>query len=258
MPEGDTIARAAARMRPVLEGVVPESIETPQRRHRHDRWSERLAGRGIEAIRTHGKHLFLDFEGGLTLHSHLRMTGAWSVGPAGSRRRRSRRRAWLVIAAGGQEVIEFDGPVLELMTTGRSRSDRRIAALGPDVLAAEFDFDRFLQRLREDDPTRGFGDALLDQGTIAGIGNIWKAETCWGAGISPWRPLAEIADGEARRAIELVRPRMMASASGAEDRDERGAYGLGGRPCRRCATLIEVRGQGDDNRLTWWCPGCQS
>lgn len=245
-------------MRPVLEGAVPDSIRAPQRRHSAERWPDRLAGRRVEAIRTHGKNLFIDFDGGLTLHSHLRMTGAWAVTKTGGPTRRARRRAWLVLTVGDTEVIEFDGPVLELMTKARSRGDLRLASLGPDVLAEEFDFEVFLRRLREDDPTRGFGDALLDQRTIAGIGNIWKAETCWGAGISPWRPVGDITDAEAARAIELVRPRMFASAEGREREQERGAYGRGGRPCSRCGTPIEARGQGDDNRLTWWCPGCQS
>lgn len=257
MPEGDTIARAASRIRPVLEGAVPDSIDTPQPRHRRDGWPQRLSGRAVERVRTHGKHLLIDFEGNLTLHSHLRMTGAWAVTPIGGRVRRPRRRAWLVMTANGSEVINFDGPVLELMTTSRSRNDRRLSGLGPDVMAGEFDSERFLRRLREDDPTRGFGDALLDQQTIAGIGNIWKAETCWGAGIDPWRPLSMVSDAEAIGAIELVRPRMRASAEGRESEVERGVYGRGGKPCPRCGSKVRSRGQGDDNRVTWWCPGCQ-
>jgi endonuclease-8 len=85
MPEGDTIAYAAKRIRPVLEGQVPDEIRTPQRRHAMDRWPERLAGRAVSEVATHGKHLFLRFEGELTLHSHLRMTGSWSVYPPGRR-----------------------------------------------------------------------------------------------------------------------------------------------------------------------------
>lgn len=258
MPEGDTIARAAMRIRPVLEGVVPDSIVTPQRRHAADRWPERLADRAVTAVRTHGKHLFLDFEDGLSLHSHLRMTGAWSVLGPGDRPRRARRRAWLIISAGDREVIEFDGPVLELMTTPRTRSDPRLASLGPDVLAEEFDHNRFLGRLREDDPTRCFGDALLDQRTVAGLGNIWRAEACWEAAISPWRVTGDVTDAEARRAVDLVRPRMFESAGGRESRGSRAVYGRAGRPCTRCGAKVESAGQGDDNRIAWWCPGCQS
>src|SRR5439155_13362427 len=128
MPEGDTIAYAAARMRPVLEGVVPDDIVTPQPRHRLDRWPQRLDGRAVTGIRTHGKHLFITFAGDLVIHSHLRMTGAWGVYPHGRRWRRSGRRAWLILRSRGHDVVQFDGPVLELLTEQRVRFDQRLSA----------------------------------------------------------------------------------------------------------------------------------
>jgi endonuclease VIII len=258
MPEGDTILRAANRIRPLLEGAVPDEIRTPQPRHAADRWPQRLGGRRVERVDAYGKHLFLRFEGGLTLHSHLRMNGAWAVYPHGARWRRSPRRAWLVVRTGDAEVVEFDGPVLELMTEARTRSDPRLRALGPDLLAADFAPAHFLARLRADDQTRSIGDALLDQRNVAGIGNIWKAEGCWGAGIDPWRRVAEVSDEEAVAIVENARPRMLASATGgADERAERHVYRRDGRPCPRCGATIRARGQGDDNRTTWWCPGCQ-
>lgn len=259
MPEGDTILRAARRIRPVLEGAVPDEIVTPQARHARDRWPERLSGRAVTRVDTHGKHLFLRFEGDLVLHSHLRMTGAWAVYRHGARWRRSPRRAWLVLRARGHEVVEFDGPVLELMTAGRSRFDQRLAALGPDVLAEPaFDAPRFLARLRADDPTRGIGDALLDQRIVAGLGNIWKVEGCWGAQLDPWRRLRDVTDAEALAVIADARPRMFAATERSRpDRSERKVYDRAGRPCPRCGATIRARGQGDDNRTTFWCPGCQ-
>jgi endonuclease VIII len=259
MPEGDTILRAAKRIRPVLEGAVPEEILTPQARHARDRWPERLRGRAVTTVDTHGKHLFLRFEGDLVLHSHLRMTGAWAVYRHGARWRRAPRRAWLVIRARGHEVVEFDGPVLELMTEGRTRFDQRLAALGPDVLAEPaFDEAAFLRRLRADDPTRAIGDALLDQRILAGVGNIWKAEGCWGAELDPWRRVCEVSDAEALAVIAHVRPRMLAAAGASrKDAGDRRVYDRAGRPCARCGETIRARGQGDDNRTTFWCPGCQ-
>ncbi len=257
MPEGDTIAYAALRMRPVLEGFVPDAIRTPHRRHAMDRWPERLGGRTVTEIRTHGKHLFIAFDGGLVLHSHLRMTGSWGVYAPGQRARRSMRRAWLVLERSGVQVIQFDGPVLELLTEGRARSDQRLAALGPDVLAETFDFDRFLARLRGDDPTRGIGDALLDQRNLAGIGKIWKAEGCWEAAIDPWRAVGDVSDTEARTIVELVRPRMLESAQTGRMRDAARVFRRAGQPCPRCGSRVRARGQGDDNRTTFWCPGCQ-
>ncbi len=135
MPEGDTIAWAARRIRPVLEGQVPEEILTPHPRHAHEHWPERLAGRAVTDITTHGKHLFLHFDGDLVLHSHLAMTGTWGVYAPGRRWGRSPRRAWLVLRHRAHEVVQFDGPTLELMTEGRLRFDQRLSALGPDVLA---------------------------------------------------------------------------------------------------------------------------
>ena len=257
MPEGDTIAYAAHRMRPVLQGFVPDAIRTPHPRHALDRWPQRLSGRAVIEVRTHGKHLFIAFDGGLVLHSHLRMTGSWGVYAPGQRTRRSMQRAWLVLERAGHQVVQFDGPVLELLTEGRARSDQRLAALGPDVLAASFDFERFLVRLRTDDPTRGIGDALLDQRNVAGIGNIWKAEGCWEAAIDPWRRIGDVSDAEARSIIELVRPRMLESARTGRMGDEPRAFRQVGRPCPRCGGPIRARGQGDDNRTTFWCPGCQ-
>jgi endonuclease VIII len=259
MPEGDTIAYAANRLRPVLEGRVPDQITTPQRRHALDRWPERLAGRSVTKITTHGKHLFVGFEGGLVLHSHLGMSGAWAVYEAGRRWRRSPARAWIVMRSGGHEVVEFDGPLLELMTDGRTRFDQRLAALGPDVLATEFEADRFLRAVRSDDQTRTIGDALLDQRTVAGIGNIWKAEGCWEAAVDPWRRLESVADAEAVAIIDAIRPRMSLSAREGPLTIDARVYGRAGRRCPRCgATIVARAGQGDANRTTYWCPGCQT
>ena len=254
MPEGDTIAYAAKRIRPVLEGRVPDEIQTPQRRHALDRWPERLAGREVRAVRTHGKHLFLSFEGDLVLHSHLGMIGSWIV--AGERK--PWRRAWIVIRAADRWVVEFDGPTLELITEGRRRFDQRLAALGPDVLAPEFDSSGFLSRLRGDDQTRPIGDALLDQRNLAGIGNIWKAEGCWEASVDPWRPVASVSEAQAVAIVEAIRPRMQRSADLGPRAIEPRVYGRSGHPCPRCGAAIQAKGQGDANRTTYWCTGCQT
>ncbi len=257
MPEGDTIHAAARRIGAALVGKEIVSIETPQPRHAMDRWPDRLAGRPVQSVDAHGKHLFLRFDGDLTLHSHLRMGGIWGVYPHGRRWSRGRHRAWLVIRTADHEVVEFDGPVLELMTESRTRFDLRLAALGPDILAAELDERRFLTRLREDDPTRGIGEALLDQRNIAGIGNVWKSEGCFDAAIDPWRKVADVSDKEALRLIHAVRVRMQESVSrGGHIRGLR-VYDRAGRPCPRCSNRIRGRGQGDDNRTAYWCPGCQ-
>jgi len=259
MPEGDAIHRAARRVGAALVGEPIVSIETPQPRHAHDRIAERLDGRGARAVDAHGKHLFIRFDGDLTIHSHLRMGGSWHVYRRGERWRRAASRAWLVLRTPGHEVIQFDGPVLELLRDGRTRSDRRLAALGPDVLAEGFDEPGFVARLRRDDPGRAVGDALLDQRNVAGIGNIWRCEGCFLASVNPWRRLGDITDDEALEVVRAIRPLMAASVegSGRIETHRRGGtwvYRRGGRPCRRCATTVASRGLGDDNRTVHWGP----
>ena len=196
MPEGDTIYGAAGRIRGALVDREIESIETPHPRFERDRWPERLRGRAVRAVDSKGKHLFIRFDGDLTLHSHLRMNGWWGVYRRGQRWGTAPSRAWLVIRTAEHEVVQFGGPVLELMTDSRSRFDQRIARLGPDILADEFDESAFLRRLREDDPSRGIGDALLDQRNLCGIGNLWKSEACVLAGL-------DLFSGEAYADVEL-------------------------------------------------------
>ena len=273
MPEGDTIAWAANRIRPVLVGHVPDEILTPQPRHARDRWPERLAERRVMEVNTHGKHLFIEFEGALQLHSHLGMTGRWVVvsrttwgrpgtaSPDGERAVAPRtprwRSAWIVLRVGERWVVELGGPTLELLTDGRRRFDQRLASLGPDILAEAFDGDRFLRQVRSDDPGRTLGDALLDQRNLAGVGNIWKAEGCWEVAIDPWRPIHSVSDADLLALVEAVRPRMQRSAEQGPRAIGARVYGHAGRPCPRCGTPVKTKGQGDANRTTYWCPGCQ-
>ena len=114
-------------------------IAHPHPRLRGERWPQKLAGRAVTRVDAHGKHLFVHFEGDLAIHSHLRMTGSWGTYRPGQRWRRAHRRAWLVLRTDEGEAVQFDGPVLELLTESRTRFDRRLAMLGPDILAAELD-----------------------------------------------------------------------------------------------------------------------
>ena len=257
MPEGDTIHHAAYRIRPVLEGRVPDEIRTPQARHAADRWPQRLAGRGVERVEARGKHLLLHFEGELVVHSHLRMSGSWDVLAQGGRWRRSPRRAWLVLRAGAHDVVQFDGPLLELITEARTRSDPQLAGLGPDVLGERFDEAEVIRRLRGDDPTRPVGDALIDQRTVAGLGNIWKSESCFAAAVDPWRPAGQTPDETVLATLRYAREHMAQSARDGFMARPRAVYGRAGEPCPRCGESVRSAGQGEQNRATYWCPGCQ-
>jgi endonuclease-8 len=271
MPEGDTIASAAKRIRAAVIGKPIEAVETRHPRFAMDRWDQKLAGRDVRAVDTHGKNLFLRFDGGLTIYSHLRMGGWWGVSGRGERWRRHPRRAWLVLRTPEHEVVQFDGPILELMTDGRSRIDQRIAGLGPDILAPELDEQAFLRNLRTDDATRHVGDALLDQRNIAGLGTIWRSEGCYLAGVDPWRRVAEVTDDQALAVVRAARPLMQLSVENngrpvtwrpdvpARGRENRfWVFDRAGQPCRRCQAIVRQRGQGDDNRRTFWCPQCQT
>ena len=149
------------------------------------------------------------------------------------------RNTWLLIRRGEKLVAQINGPVLELMTDSRTRLDQRIAGLGPDILAPELDEREFLRRLREDDPTRPIGDALIDQRIIAGIGNLWKAEGCFEAGIDPWRRTGDVSDEEALAIIHATRPRMQESARDGMQERFKVVYGIAGRPCPRCGSRLE-------------------
>jgi endonuclease-8 len=148
--------------------------------------------------------------------------------------------------------------VLDLLTETRRRFDLRLAALGPDLIDPDFDADRYLRRLRDDDPTRGIGDALLDQRIVAGIGNVWKSEACFAAAVNPWRPLGRVQEQEALAIVDFAHERMTRSAEGdGFSTRPRAVYKRAGLPCKRCGATIRSHGQGDDNRTTYWCPGCQ-
>lgn len=242
MPEGDSLHRAAARLQPLVGQRL--EVETPHPRAAALRLAERLDGRRLEAVEAVGKNVLLRFEGGVVLRSHLRMSGRWQLRPRGEARA---GRPWLVLRGEEHEGVLWNGPVLELET-------RALRRLGPDVLADPPDLETMRANLRRE-PGRALGDALLDQRLVAGIGNLWKAELLWRARLSPWLPIRSVSDEELRALLLDAHEQMTASVGGA--RPPRAVYRRAGRPCPRCGETIRSRGQGDDNRTAYWCPGCQ-
>lgn len=249
MPEGDSLHRAAARLQPLVGRRI--EAESPHPRGRLTGVADAVDGRVLEAVEAVGKHLLLRFEGGITVHSHLRMRGRWQVGPRADGQDAGRARAgrpWLVLRAGAMEATQWNGPVLTL-DTGALR------ALGPDLLADGVEPAALVKGLRRADPSRLLGEALLDQRLIAGIGNIWMAELLWAVRLSPWLPLGRATDEELLGALDWARRQMRASVGGA--RATRAVYRRAGRPCQRCGAAIHSRGLGDNNRTAYWCDGCQ-
>ncbi len=276
MPEGDTIRWHANRLRPVLEGNVPEVTRT-HRRFARDRWPERLAGRRVASVDARGKHLLIRFaplaiparddrgdrmssgcfEDDLLVHSHLGMVGTWGVYRHGRRWGRAPGRAWLVLEVDGTEVVQFDGSTLELMTAGRARFDQRLTALGPDILAEQFPAEEFppAPAPRRPHPSH--------RGRPAGPANRGRhREHVEGRGMLGRRGRS-VADGGRGKRRGGAPDRGGGAPTDDGLRGERPAlhraqvYGRAGQPCPRCATAICSRGQGEENRLTFWCPGCQ-
>ena len=258
MPEGDTIHHAARRVGAALVGNEIVSIETPHPRHRMDRWPERLAGRGVRGGRRPRQ---------APVHA-LRGRPDAALAPADDRRAgasTARGERWTPLAApglaGGPHRRARGGPVRR---AGAGADDRLAHPLRPAAGRARAPTSwpttstraPFLRRLREDDPTRGIGDALLDQRNVAGIGNMWKARAASWPGSTPGGRPARVTDDEAAGdRARSVRPLMQRlGARAAFRRASRRVYERAGRPCPRCGTLIRSRGQGDDNRTTYWCP----
>jgi endonuclease-8 len=243
VPEGDSLHRAARQ----LQALVGErlEVETPNPRAQVAIDARRLDGRRLVAVEAVGKNLVLDFEGGYRLRNHLRMSGRWRIGPRG---RTARGRPWLVLRGAEREAVLYGGRVLEL-------HGRALRRLGPDILADPPELDRMIANLRRADGGREVGDALVDQRLVAGIGNVWRAEALWRARVSPWRRLGSLDDEDLSRVLEEAARLMRASVE--TDREERAIYRRAGRPCPRCGTPIQSRGQGDANRTAYWCPTCQ-
>jgi len=244
MPEGDSLHRAASRLQ-VLVGEQVE-VETPHPRAAVKGLAAQLDGRRLEAVDAVGKNLLLRFEGGLVLRSHLRMSGRWRVEPRGAARV---GKPWLVLRGPEHEAVLWSGAVLELV------GDRAGPRLGPDILGEPPDYATMLRRLRGAPQERAVGDALLDQRLVAGIGNLWKAETLWEARISPWRQLSELADDELRASLEAAHRLMRAAVEGT--RPLRHVYRRPGRACPRCGGIIRSAPQGPHARTAYWCPQCQ-
>jgi endonuclease VIII len=245
VPEGDTIHRTAERLR-VLVGERVEA-ESPNPRGLATGVARVVDGRRLEAVDAIGKNLLLRFEGGVVLHSHLRMNGRWRVEPRDGRSAR-RGRPWLLLRGREWEATQWNGPVLRL-------EDGIARRVGPDLLAPGTRVDEIVSRLRSVDPSRLLGEALVDQRLVAGIGNVWLAEMLWHARVSPWASLAEIGDDELSSALEWARAAMRSAVSGR--RSPRAVYRRAGRGCPRCGEPIRSHGLGDANRTAYWCSACQ-
>ncbi len=263
MPEGHTIHRLARDHRPLLVGQ-PVGAASPQGRFATG--AEMLSGRVVEGIEPYGKHLFYVFEGDVLLHVHLGLYGKWTVGAGPPPEPRGALRLRMTA---GDAWLDLRGPTAcELMAP--HERDAVFARLGPDPLRKDADPERAWARLSAS--RRAVGELLMDQSVLAGIGNVYRAEVLYRAGLSPFRPGREVP----REVWDLMWPDLRALLRAGvragrivtterEDRDRRSGtarrddahyvYRRHGQPCRRCGT--EVRTQLMAARNLFWCPVCQ-
>lgn len=252
MPEGDTIHRAARRIGAALVGKEMAVADAPSPRSPIHSRSGELAGRVLERAEARGKHLLLHFSGDAVIHSHLGMSGRWYVRSDG---RLPFGQPWLVLASGKGVASQSGGKILRLLSAARARNDPALLQLGPDPLRRGFDPDEAAARVLAYEPSAYVGEALNDQSVIAGIGNVIRVEACFLPGVSPWRRIGELSEEEAGRIVDAASWVMRTSL-------ERGSrpkqiYGRSRQPCPRCGGRVLTHGQGDDNRVTFWCESCQ-
>lgn len=261
MPEGDTVYALARRLRAALDGRVLTHGELRVPAHA----TADLAGRTVLAHLTHGKHLLTRLSDDLTLHTHLRMSGSWTVSAAGR---------WLPreVMPDVRVVLRTDGPaaygvrlpVVELL---RTRDEATVVGhLGPDPLRDDWDIDEAVRRLRAA-PERPLVAALLDQRCVAGFGNLWANELCYLRGHSPWTPVREVdlralldLGARALRHSATVPGAMQVTTGVRRKGEQHWVAGRAGRPCLRCGTRVLVVAEvanDPDRRRTWWCPSCQ-
>jgi formamidopyrimidine-DNA glycosylase len=262
VPEGDTVFQLARRLRASLDGRTVRRGEL-----RVAAFADvRLDGLTVLEHDTHGKHLLTRMSDGVTLHTHLKMTGSWTITRPGRQLPRRLLPDVRVLLAldSGATAHGILLPVVELVAT--SREAEVVGHLGPDPLRADWDPVQAVARLGAV-PARPLAAALLDQRNLAGLGNLWANELCFLRGRSPWTPVGEVdlpaTVKLAARALKhsaTVPGAMQVTTGNTRPGEQHWVTGRAGEPCRRCGTAIRVVAEvpGDPaRRRTWWCPRCQ-
>jgi endonuclease-8 len=252
MPEGDTVFRTAAALRDALVGRTLTGCDIRVPRYA----TVDLSGQTVDEVISRGKHLFIRVGPG-SIHSHLKMDGSWRIAPRGVPDHKIR----ILLRAGGITAAGIDLGVLEVLD--RSNDMVSVEHLGPDLLGPDWDAPRAAANLTAE-PDRPIAAALLDQRVMAGVGNVYCNELCFLFGRLPTSPVSALPDplrlvARAREMLWANRLRSGRTTTGnTRPGQELWVYGRGRKPCRRCGTRIERAGQNDSERVSYWCPACQS
>ena len=258
VPEGDAVWNTAKRLHAALAGQVLTRSDFRVPRYA----TVSLTGQLVTEAVARGKHLLIRTDRGLTVHTHLKMEGAWRIQPADGRPLRDSHRLRLLLANSQWVAAGYQLGITEVLPT--SREDQVIGHLGPDLLGPDWDAAAAVARLAGD-PGRPVGEALLDQRNLAGLGTIYMSETLFLRGVDPSRSVGSVDElpalvGLGHRLLDANKERAGHVTTGdARPGRENWVYGRAGRPCRRCGTLIRrgEAGPPGQERVRFWCPNCQ-
>lgn len=263
MPEGDTIFRVARTLQGALAGKPVTRFFSPSPAVEQAARRLGVVGDRVARVEPRGKHVLVHFESGAVLHTHLRMTGSWHTYRKGSRWRQPAHLARAVIETADAVAVCFMAPTCELLSADAAARHPRLSALGPDLLAADFDAAAARHGLRAR-PDVEIGVALMDQQALAGIGNVYKSEVLFLCRTDPFAHVGALDDTTLDRLIATAGKQLRRNLGGGERRTTSGlaestlwVYERKGEPCRRCGTRIEMRRQGHLLRSTYFCVRCQ-
>jgi endonuclease VIII len=275
VPEGDTIFRTSATLDRALAGQVVTKFETQLPKLARVDEDRPVAGRTVESVKASGKWLIIRFSDDLALLTHMLMSGSWHIYRPGEAWQKSRYHMRVVIETARILAVAFDVQVAEFHTEASLARRHGFNSLGPDVLAGDFDSAVAIANL-EARPDLEVAVALLNQSVLAGLGNVYKSEVCFLAGVNPFKRTGELPRTQIESMVSIARTLMRANVAGvtadrmvmysgfrrttgrADPAANLWVYQRAGEPCRRCGTPILSRKQGLDARVTFWCPICQA
>ncbi len=259
MPEGDTIHRAAAALRTALVDQKMIYFEAPRLVGVVPR-----AGRTIERVESHGKHLEMEWDDGVILHTHMRMSGSWHLYRTGQSWQRNHREVRALVEVEGWVAVCFSAPVVETYRRPDASRHPGLRGLGPDLCRDDADLRRCVDALlAHQDSETTIAELLLDQRVFCGVGNVYRCEVLWVSELSPFARVADLTEAEAIRIVDLAAELLRANLVHAQRvtipgvRGGLGVYGRSGQRCQRCGETISWRRTGEHARILYWCPGCQ-